>query len=52
MPSRERWTAMWRSFGAAEPHRLYDDLMARYAEPHRHYHTAQHLDEWSLTLIG
>src|SRR5438270_122029 len=45
MPSRERWTAMWRSFGAEEPHRLYDELMARYAEPHRHYHTAQHLDE-------
>jgi predicted metal-dependent HD superfamily phosphohydrolase len=45
VPSRERWTAMWRSFGAEEPHRLYDELMARYAEPHRHYHTAQHLDE-------
>src|SRR5205085_2474304 len=45
MPSQERWTAMWRSFGAEEPQRLYDELMARYAEPHRHYHTAQHLDE-------
>jgi predicted metal-dependent HD superfamily phosphohydrolase len=45
MPSRERWKAMWRTLGGHEPGGLYDELMARYAEPQRHYHTARHLDE-------
>ena len=30
---------------AAVPSALYNELMAAYAEPHRHYHTAQHLEE-------
>jgi predicted metal-dependent HD superfamily phosphohydrolase len=46
LPSRERWDAMWRSLGAARvAPGLYDEILGRYAEPHRHYHTAQHLGE-------
>jgi predicted metal-dependent HD superfamily phosphohydrolase len=46
MPSRERWDAMWRELGAARTaSSLYDEIVARYAEPQRHYHTARHLDE-------
>ena len=36
---------MWWALGAAAPAALYEQLIARYAEPHRHYHTGQHLDE-------
>ena len=45
MPSRDRWQAAWAELGAKPPPGLFDELMARYGEPHRHYHTAQHLDE-------
>ena len=45
MPSLERWGETWRQLhGAADP-KLYDQLMARYGEPHRKYHTARHLEE-------
>lgn len=44
-----RWQAMWRALGSTvEPLRLdgmLDDLLNRYAETQRHYHTRQHLDE-------
>jgi predicted metal-dependent HD superfamily phosphohydrolase len=45
MPSRDRWQAAWGELSAKPPAGLFDELMARYGEPHRHYHTAQHLDE-------
>ncbi|MDX6738834.1 HD domain-containing protein [Actinocorallia sp. A-T 12471] len=35
----ERWTAL----AGPETRPLGEDLLARYAEPHRHYHTAAHL---------
>jgi predicted metal-dependent HD superfamily phosphohydrolase len=37
---------MWCSLTAGrENERLFDELTARYSEPHRKYHTLQHLDE-------
>lgn len=45
MPDLDRWRATWRGLGAAPDEALYRELMARYAEPHRAYHTARHLDE-------
>jgi predicted metal-dependent HD superfamily phosphohydrolase len=46
MPGLERWRASWKGMGLAEADdRRYRDVMARYAEPQRHYHTTQHLDE-------
>lgn len=44
-PSLEHWNAAWSSLGAQPPEALLSELSARYAEPHRHYHTLQHLEE-------
>jgi predicted metal-dependent HD superfamily phosphohydrolase len=49
---REQWTATWRGLGAAAPAGVYEELIARYAEPHRHYHTARHLEECFAELAG
>jgi len=43
MPTLERWHASWQGV-APPPAAPYYELMAAYAEPHRHYHTAQHLE--------
>jgi predicted metal-dependent HD superfamily phosphohydrolase len=41
-----RWHEMWKELGAANPDpKLHGELIARYSEPHRKYHTMQHLDE-------
>ena len=41
-----RWHEMWRELGAASPDpKLHGELTARYSEPHRKYHTLQHLEE-------
>jgi predicted metal-dependent HD superfamily phosphohydrolase len=46
MPTIARWRDMWRELGAAKPDpKLHGELIARYSEPHRHYHTPQHLRE-------
>ena len=40
------WARAWRGAGAAGDGLAWRDaLLQRYAEPHRHYHTLQHLDE-------
>ena len=42
------WVATWRDLGVGdspELRGLYDDVLGRYSEPHRHYHTHQHLAE-------
>ena len=40
------WRAAWRDLALlAPPPELFDALCARYAEPHRAYHTLQHLAE-------
>ena len=37
---------MWKELGAANPDpKLHGELAARYGEPHRKYHTLQHLEE-------
>lgn len=39
------WQALWQGLGIAAPDpALLPALLQRYAEPHRHYHTQQHLD--------
>ena len=46
MPDFERWRATWRGLGVhAADESLYMELIARYSESHRAYHTTQHLDE-------
>lgn len=50
---RQRWLALWQRLNAhGDPHAVYDDLVARYSEPHRAYHTLAHirrcLDEFEL----
>lgn len=45
MPSLERWKTAWRGLGIDGDDQLYRSLIDRYGEPHRSYHTVQHLDE-------
>ena len=46
MPNRTQWQNTWIGLGAtAADERLYRELVARYEEPHRKYHTLHHLDE-------
>ena len=41
-----RWRQSWAALGVAvADQRAFDELLARYAEPHRAYHTRQHLAE-------
>src|SRR5262245_26440448 len=48
MPDVAQWVDAWRWLGVAdspELNRLHRDVLLRYSEPHRHYHTRQHLAE-------
>lgn len=46
IPSLARWQAMWRRLGASVPDdSLFTRLVECYSEPHRSYHTMQHLKE-------
>lgn len=46
MPNIETWKTTWEGLGVeAADAGLYRELLDRYAEPQRSYHTAQHLDE-------
>jgi predicted metal-dependent HD superfamily phosphohydrolase len=40
---RERFDRSWRALGAQGS--VYEQLQQRWSEPHRHYHTVEHLDE-------
>ncbi len=40
-----RWYALWHGFGRPAPVQEFEALAARFAEPHRRYHTAQHIGE-------
>ena len=43
---RQRWDSTWRAVGASSGDvAAHRDLIARYAEPARRYHTMQHLSE-------
>jgi predicted metal-dependent HD superfamily phosphohydrolase len=41
----DRWRSAWQMLSAQEGEALHAELLARYAEPHRAYHTQQHLAE-------
>lgn len=41
----ERWTITWEALQLRPPAGTLERLLERYAEPHRAYHTVQHLDE-------
>jgi predicted metal-dependent HD superfamily phosphohydrolase len=44
----ERWFGPWAALGVAASRQLQElhaQVLARYGEPQRHYHTVQHLDE-------
>ena len=46
MTSLERWQSAWRQLGASTTSEgIYHQLVACYSEPHRKYHTIQHLNE-------
>lgn len=46
MPSfLDAWQTAWSTLGAQPDPALFDRLLAAYAEPHRRYHTLQHLQE-------
>lgn len=42
---QERFERVWRDLGLVAPAAAFDALATSYAEPHRAYHTAQHVDE-------
>jgi predicted metal-dependent HD superfamily phosphohydrolase len=46
MPTVARWRSTWQRLGVTPPaDEVHAGLIARYQEPHRHYHTTQHLAE-------
>lgn len=45
------WSTMWQQLHLAPPPTLADELSAAYSQPHRYYHTLQHLQE-CLTLLA
>jgi predicted metal-dependent HD superfamily phosphohydrolase len=47
---RIRWSHLARSLGLRSAEALGDDLIARYAQPHRVYHTGAHLAQVLTTL--
>lgn len=43
-PDQESWKGAWRSLGVTKPDEaLFASLLERYAEPHRAYHTLDHI---------
>jgi predicted metal-dependent HD superfamily phosphohydrolase len=44
-PHRRRWRSLWTRLGASgAPDPVFESLAARYAEPHRAYHTLVHIE--------
>lgn len=43
--SAQAWEASWRALGVSPDMSLLDTLLRAYSEPHRSYHTLQHLEE-------
>ena len=42
----ERWESTWNKLGLVCPDpRLFDSVIENYSQPHRHYHTVEHLEE-------
>ena len=45
MPGLDQWRRLWVRLGAAAANGLlFHDLIGRYSEAHRRYHTTRHLD--------
>jgi len=44
-PLVRSWRRAWQGAGGAPHARLFDELVGAYGQPHRHYHTLQHLAE-------
>lgn len=43
---QQNWDATWHGLGLRSPNpSVFGDVLARYSEPHRYYHTLQHLSE-------
>jgi predicted metal-dependent HD superfamily phosphohydrolase len=40
-----RWNETWQLLGRRAPHEAFEHLNAAYSQPHRKYHTVQHLRE-------
>jgi predicted metal-dependent HD superfamily phosphohydrolase len=45
-----RWNACFRALDASPPRGVFEELLARYREPQRAYHTLEHLDECFAAL--
>ena len=45
MDLASHWRAAWQALGAQPDNLLFEALIAAYREPHRRYHTVQHLEE-------
>jgi len=43
--SPARWRRLMKLWRAPESEDVYSQLLAAYAEPHRHYHTVDHIDD-------
>lgn len=42
--NKQRWMSLWQRIGAqGDPRAIYNDLAARYSEPHRAYHAIGHI---------
>jgi predicted metal-dependent HD superfamily phosphohydrolase len=51
--SLEAWSALWTRLGArSDPSPLHAAVLARYAEPHRAYHTGEHIARTLSLLDG
>lgn len=50
MPDRQSWNRTWATLGVPPAEGAFDQLIERYAEPHRAYHTMQHIDECFAVL--
>lgn len=42
---RRRWLVVWQAMGLKGGDPVYQDLVVRYAEPHRAYHTLDHISD-------
>ena len=45
MTDQDRWDAVWMQVSEKPGAELFNELIQRYSEPHRAYHTLQHLRE-------
>jgi len=50
MSAEARWNAAWEALGARPPAGLLAELRACYGEPHRAYHTLDHVEECFAAL--